>query len=89
MSGVVTQKKERKDVFYPWLRMLSTGILSPTRICFSSYLLFEQLELPAKLLDYFSWSNKSNINQFYWHSISHTPTSPTPYPKCLHGSLGL
>ena len=24
---------------------------------------FEQTELPAKLLVYFSWSNKSNINQ--------------------------
>jgi len=24
---------------------------------------FEQMELPAKLLDYFVWSNKSNINQ--------------------------
>ena len=23
----------------------------------------EQIELPAKLLDYFSWSNKNNINQ--------------------------
>jgi len=24
---------------------------------------FEQIELPAKLLDYVVWSNKSNINQ--------------------------
>jgi len=24
---------------------------------------FEQIELPAKLLNYFLWSNKSNINQ--------------------------
>ena len=23
----------------------------------------EQIELPAKLLDYFLWNNKSNINQ--------------------------
>ena len=28
---------------------------------------FEHLELPAKLLDYFLRSNKSNINQGSWH----------------------
>jgi len=27
-------------------------------------LYIEQIELPAKLLDYFLWSNKSNINQY-------------------------
>jgi len=27
--------------------------------------IFEQLELPAKLLDYFVWSHKSNIDQCY------------------------
>jgi len=27
-------------------------------------ILLEQIGLPAKLLDYFSWSNKSNINQW-------------------------
>jgi len=26
----------------------------------------EQIELPAKLLDYFLWSNKSNINQYVY-----------------------
>jgi len=30
---------------------------------FQSQFFFEQIELPAKLLDYFLWSNKSNINQ--------------------------
>jgi len=29
--------------------------------------IFEQIELPAKLLDCFSWSTKSNINQCYDH----------------------
>ena len=28
-------------------------------------ILFEQIELPAKLLDYFLWSNESNINNTY------------------------
>jgi len=32
------------------------------------HIFFEQIELPAKLLDCFLWSNKSNINQ-YWQSL--------------------
>jgi len=36
-------------------------IYTHTHIC----ILFEQIELPAKLLDYFLWSNESNINDTY------------------------
>jgi len=36
-------------------------IYTHTHIC----ILFEQIELPAKLLDYFLWSNEGNINDIY------------------------
>ena len=36
----------------------------------------EQIELPAKLLGYFSWSNNSNINQ------SHVWMSPVMHESC-------
>ena len=33
---------------------------------------FKQIELPAKLLDYFLWSNKSKINQSDWRNDVNT-----------------
>ena len=49
----------------------------------SSLKRFEQIELPAKLLDYFLWSNKSNINQSAASSVwerGRSLTCPFPFP---------
>jgi len=48
--------------------IVDKGPAHPKRMSAHRYLKsckwFEQIELPAKLLDYFFWSNKSNINQY-------------------------
>ena len=51
--------------FYSFYHPLSEALpLSSCPSVWQSVCLFEEIELPAKLLDYFLWSNKSNINQF-------------------------
>jgi len=35
-------------------------------VCVLPHMPFEQIELPAKLVDYFLWSDKSKINQWSW-----------------------
>jgi len=47
----------------------------------SAALILQQIQLPAKLLDFFEWSDKSKINQcqrFVIH-ISFSPLTPHPH----------
>jgi len=50
--------------------------------CMQHNYIFDQIELPAKLLDYFLWSNKSNSNHVY-KNARHEYLSPNLLEKCL------
>ena len=51
---------------------------------------FKQIELPAKLLDYFLWSNESNINQSDWrndvNTLIATGCTVTSKKKCTRSA---
>ena len=59
------------DLYWP------DSILGQCLAVFTRLIALEQIELPAKLLDYFLWSNKSNINRLVNISYDSSSTSMT------------